>query len=210
MPNGRRRGCARATSATAATTMMTISTATAPAARRLALLHALVVQRAIEQADQAAHPGHRMADGAHQPIRITDRGLDQERQKGERDGHDVPRGCSAACAWRRSRRRAAAVSGRAGTFRRPVDRDQSPCLSDSATGAGRVPAPAGAGGDRRLSAVAAQAYGAPSAAHVVAAPGTQILLPLVAALVPPGRAAVLGPTYSEHVRVARARAGTRA
>ena len=54
----------------------------------------------------------------------------------------------------------------------------------------------------RLAAVAAQAYGAPSAAHVVAAPGTQILLPLVAALVPPGRAAVLGPTYAEHARVA--------
>src|SRR5258708_5001390 len=54
----------------------------------------------------------------------------------------------------------------------------------------------------RLTAVAAQAYGAPSADHVVAAPGTQILLPMVAALVPPGRAAVLGPTYAEHVRVA--------
>jgi cobalamin biosynthetic protein CobC len=53
-----------------------------------------------------------------------------------------------------------------------------------------------------LAAVAAQAYGAPSAAHVVAAPGTQILLPLVAALVPPGRAAILGPTYAEHRRVA--------
>jgi cobalamin biosynthetic protein CobC len=37
---------------------------------------------------------------------------------------------------------------------------------------------------------------------VVCAPGTQILLPLVAALVPPGRAGVLGPTYSEHGRAA--------
>jgi cobalamin biosynthetic protein CobC len=54
----------------------------------------------------------------------------------------------------------------------------------------------------RLAAVAAQAYGAPSAAHVVVAPGTQILLPQVAALVPPGRAAVLGPAYAEHCRVA--------
>ena len=36
----------------------------------------------------------------------------------------------------------------------------------------------------------------------MAAPGTQILLPLVAALVQPGRAAVLGPTYAEHIRVA--------
>jgi cobalamin biosynthetic protein CobC len=55
---------------------------------------------------------------------------------------------------------------------------------------------------RRLAATAARAYGAPSAGHVVAAPGTQILLPLVAALLPPGRACVLGPTYAEHLRTA--------
>jgi cobalamin biosynthesis protein CobC len=63
----------------------------------------------------------------------------------------------------------------------------------------RLPEPAAL---ERLAVVAAQAYGAPSAAHVVAAPGTQILLPLVAALVRPGRAAVLGPTYAEHFRAA--------
>src|SRR5438067_13067983 len=45
----------------------------------------------------------------------------------------------------------------------------------------------------RLAAIAAAAYGAPSPAHVVPAPGTQILLPMVAALAPAGRAAVLGP-----------------
>jgi cobalamin biosynthetic protein CobC len=54
----------------------------------------------------------------------------------------------------------------------------------------------------RLATTAAGAYGAPSAAHVVPAPGTQILLPQVAALVPPGLAAILGPTYSEHARAA--------
>jgi cobalamin biosynthetic protein CobC len=54
----------------------------------------------------------------------------------------------------------------------------------------------------RLAAVAAQTYGAPSTAHVVPAPGTQILLPLVASLVDPGSAAVLAPTYREHARVA--------
>src|SRR3984957_16895562 len=54
----------------------------------------------------------------------------------------------------------------------------------------------------RLAAIAARAYGAPSGAHVVVAPGTQILLTQVAALVRPGRAAVLGPTYAEHVRAA--------
>jgi cobalamin biosynthesis protein CobC len=53
-----------------------------------------------------------------------------------------------------------------------------------------------------LAAVAATAYGAPSAAHVVPAPGTQILLPLVAGLVRPGRAAVLAPTYGEPTRAA--------
>jgi cobalamin biosynthetic protein CobC len=54
----------------------------------------------------------------------------------------------------------------------------------------------------RLSAIAAETYGAPSAAHVVCAPGTQVLLPLVAGLVPAGRAVILGPTYSEHGRAA--------
>ena len=53
-----------------------------------------------------------------------------------------------------------------------------------------------------LAAVAAKYYGAPSLAHVVPAPGTQILLPLVAGLVRPGRAAILAPTYAEHSRAA--------
>jgi cobalamin biosynthetic protein CobC len=63
----------------------------------------------------------------------------------------------------------------------------------------RLPEPGAVDG---LAAIAAAAYGAPSAAHVVAAPGVQLLLPMVAALVRPGRAAVLGPTYAEHARVA--------
>jgi cobalamin biosynthetic protein CobC len=55
----------------------------------------------------------------------------------------------------------------------------------------------------RLAAAAAKSYGAPSEAHVVPAPGTQILLPLVAGLVRRGRAAILTPTYNEHARAAR-------
>ena len=51
-------------------------------------------------------------------------------------------------------------------------------------------------------AAAARAYGARSEAHVVAMPGTQIVLPVVARLVPPGRAAVLHPGYAEHARAA--------
>lgn len=54
----------------------------------------------------------------------------------------------------------------------------------------------------RLASTAAHLYGAPDASCVVAAPGTQILLPLVAALGKAGRAAVLGPTYAEHARAA--------
>jgi cobalamin biosynthesis protein CobC len=53
-----------------------------------------------------------------------------------------------------------------------------------------------------LAAIAARAYTAPSAAYVVPAPGTQILLPLVAGLVRPGRAAVLSPAYGELSRAA--------
>ncbi len=53
-----------------------------------------------------------------------------------------------------------------------------------------------------LTAAAARAYGAASAVQVVPAPGTQMLLPLVARLVPAGRAAVLTPGYPEYARAA--------
>ncbi len=54
-----------------------------------------------------------------------------------------------------------------------------------------------------LKAIAAKAYGAPSAAHVAAGPGTQILLPIVASLIHGRKAAILSPTYAEHARAAR-------
>jgi cobalamin biosynthetic protein CobC len=63
----------------------------------------------------------------------------------------------------------------------------------------RLPEPSAAG---RLQAAAAIAYGAPSPLHVALAPGTQILLSRVFSLVKPGRAAILGPTYAEHLRAA--------
>ncbi len=59
-----------------------------------------------------------------------------------------------------------------------------------------------AGALASLAAIAAKAYGAPSAMHVVPAPGTQILLPLAAGLARPGRAAILTPSYAEHGRAA--------
>jgi cobalamin biosynthetic protein CobC len=69
-----------------------------------------------------------------------------------------------------------------------------------ATAFSRLPEP---GRTLELADAAAAAYGAPKAACVVCAPGTQILLPRVAALVKPGRALVLGPTYAEHAVAAR-------
>lgn len=69
----------------------------------------------------------------------------------------------------------------------------------SADDLARLPDPAAA---TALAGIAARAYGASSASHVVPAPGTQILLPLVAGLVPPGRAAILSPAYGEFARAA--------
>jgi cobalamin biosynthetic protein CobC len=74
-----------------------------------------------------------------------------------------------------------------------------PVFDLPATAFARLPEPAH---NKQLAHVAAAAYGAPSAAHVVPAPGTQILLPRVASLVKPRRAVVLGPTYAEHRRAA--------
>ncbi|WP_244500328.1 threonine-phosphate decarboxylase CobD [Methyloceanibacter methanicus] len=54
----------------------------------------------------------------------------------------------------------------------------------------------------RLTQLAAAYYGAPSADNVVAAPGSQVLMALIADRIPRGRAAILRPTYAEHARVA--------
>jgi cobalamin biosynthesis protein CobC len=53
-----------------------------------------------------------------------------------------------------------------------------------------------------IAAAAAKAYGAPSAEYVVVAPGSQILLPLIASSVPPARAVVVAPTFPEFARAA--------
>jgi cobalamin biosynthetic protein CobC len=74
-----------------------------------------------------------------------------------------------------------------------------PLFELPATALSRLPEPARV---HELNVIAAAAYGAPSALNIAAAPGTQILLPRVASLVPPGRALVLGPTYAEHARAA--------
>jgi cobalamin biosynthetic protein CobC len=72
-----------------------------------------------------------------------------------------------------------------------------------ATAFSRLPEP---GLLETLKHIAAGTYSAPSANHIVAAPGTQSLLPLLSDLVgKTGRktAAVLSPTYAEHARAAR-------
>lgn len=54
----------------------------------------------------------------------------------------------------------------------------------------------------RLARIAAKAYGAPSAAHVAIAPGSQILMTQLASMIAKGPAMVFGPTYAEHARAA--------
>ncbi len=51
-----------------------------------------------------------------------------------------------------------------------------------------------------LRSAASDAYGAPSAAHIVVAPGSQALIQMMPRLWKPGRVTVLGPTYAEHAR----------
>lgn len=67
----------------------------------------------------------------------------------------------------------------------------------------RLPEPAALSA---LKEVAARAFGAPSAAHIAAAPGTQMLMPLLAKIAlerGAKSAAVLTPAYAEHARTAR-------
>ncbi|WP_431856513.1 threonine-phosphate decarboxylase CobD [Azospirillum sp.] len=70
-----------------------------------------------------------------------------------------------------------------------------PAISDTAWT--RLP---GRGEEESLRAAAAAYYGAPSAAHAAAAPGSQALIQLLPRLRAPGRVSVLGPTYAEHAR----------
>ncbi|SIQ70152.1 L-threonine O-3-phosphate decarboxylase [Rhizobium sp. RU35A] len=81
-----------------------------------------------------------------------------------------------------------------------------PFSPPAATAFSRLPEPADLA---RLKACAADLYGAPSPAHLAAAPGTQILLPLLIEAVfgrtaaGGKRAAILSPTYAEHAHMAR-------
>ena len=78
-----------------------------------------------------------------------------------------------------------------------------PCPALEASALRRLPSAADLAALRRA---AAGAYGAPDPDGIAAAPGTQILIETLPRLRPPGRVAVLGPTYAEHA-AAWARAG---
>jgi cobalamin biosynthetic protein CobC len=52
--------------------------------------------------------------------------------------------------------------------------------------------------DEALREAAMARYGAPSRQMIVAAPGTQALIQVLPRLLPPGRVAIVGPTYEEH------------
>ncbi len=58
--------------------------------------------------------------------------------------------------------------------------------------------------EARLLAAAAACYGAPGPECVVATPGSQMAIQLLPRLRPPGRVAVVGPTYGEHAPAWRA------
>ena len=81
----------------------------------------LAIEPAVEPCDQAADPGHRMADGAMQGRRIAEAKLDQQGDEGKRDGHDRKRRRGPKTvrrrprtqSRRRSRRRPAPFSRRA-------------------------------------------------------------------------------------------------
>jgi cobalamin biosynthesis protein CobC len=68
-----------------------------------------------------------------------------------------------------------------------------PALSDAAWT--RLPSRAA---EEALLDAAAQRYGVPSKAMIVAAPGTQALIQLLPRLIPRGRVAIVGSTYEEH------------
>src|SRR5205085_12369898 len=106
------------------------------------------VEPALDRIDTGADPRHRMADRAREPGRIAEGEFDDEREQGGHDGHTIGLRRrferSARARWR-SRRSAAALSRRTGTFRRPIDRDQSPTVPVAVLAAGNLRAPAGVG-----------------------------------------------------------------
>ena len=164
----------------------------------------VAVERAVERADQAADPGHRMADRAQQPLRITDAELDQHGEKCKRDRH-VPlrRRRRAAAARRRSRRRPAPVSRRPRTFHRPFDRDQSQSLSAAAPAGRIVRPPAGCRGARRARGASPQQPMARRRRRMSCRrPARRFCCRLSPAWCAPGRAAIVAPTYGEHARAA--------
>jgi len=113
--------------------------------------------------------------------------------------------------WRFSAREPAAIAhgGDLGSLRRAFPDAPKPWL-DLSTGINPIPYPVPpveasawtrlpeAAEIKALRTAAASAYGAPNDAHIVPAPGTQILIETLPRLLAPTRVVVLGPTYAEH------------
>ena len=189
------------------------------AARGPAAARAAAIEAALQGGDQPADPGDRVADGLVERVRVAGRRLDPEGEgeDGERVGKRT--GQMDHSVWNVLAREPAPIAhgGDLGALRLAFPDAPDPWL-DLSTGINPVPYPVPpveasawtrlpeAAEVQALRAAAAAAYGAPDAAHVVPAPGTQILIETLPRLLAPTRVAVLGPTYAEHA-AAWARAG---
>ena len=101
-------------------------------AARRAARGRVAVERSLKRAIRSADPCHRVTNRAQRAAADNRRKSSiSMADEGERDEHErLWRHARAHRPWWRSRRGAATISRRAGTFRRPLDRDQSLSLSE--------------------------------------------------------------------------------
>lgn len=167
----------------------------------------LLVPFPVEPRYHTADPCDRVADGAIEPVGISDKALDDQAEEGEKEhfvagsafGGPIQHGGNLA------RARALFPEAREpwidlSTGINPYSYPYSPIPANAFS---RLPEPDALS---RLCALAAESYGAPASEMIVAAPGTQILLPIIAGLAKQvsggNNAIVLSPTYAEHARAA--------
>src|SRR5450631_3000409 len=201
IPRGTSNRPCSTTYATATETTTTMARATAPAAQRLALLASAWFKLA------SSHPISRPIQVTGCPIAPTRRSgypttasISSARKVSVTQSPDIGLAClQHGGDLAAARRRFPGAPEPLIDLSTGINPHSYPLPQLSSEVFARLPEPAAL---ERLAATAARAYGA-SPDQVAAAPGTQILLPPIFALVPGGRAAVLGPTYAEHVRVAK-------
>ncbi|GJD96997.1 Histidinol-phosphate aminotransferase [Methylobacterium iners] len=149
-----------------------------------------------------------MAERPVEPVRIAGRGLEGEREG--QDGKRVGRMDQGGPGHRVSRGRAPIAHGGDLDAARLLFPGAPEPWIDLSTGINPVPYPLPpieasafrrlppAGALSRLREAASVAYGCGDPACLVPAPGTQILIEALPRLRPPGRVAVIAPTYEEH------------